>query len=145
MKNNPYSKVKENAIFTATPEELTLMLYEGALKFANQAVIFIEKKDFYNANLKIQKVKDILRELKFTLDMKYEISSQLEQIYDYLLRRITQANIKKDVDIMEEVIKFLRQLRDTWKEAIKIVKSSVPAPGAPDKEHKRRQRQETIS
>lgn len=123
MNNNPYSKVKENAIFTATPEELTLMLYEGALKFANQAVIYIEKKDFYNANIRIQKVKDILRELKYTLDMKYEISNQLAQMYDYILKRLTDANLKKDLEIMEEVISLLRQLRDMWKEAMKIVKA----------------------
>lgn len=124
MKNNPYSKIKENAIYTATPEELTLMLYEGALKFANQAVVFIEKKDFYNANIRIQKVKDIIKEFKYTLDMKYDISQQLVQIYDYILRRLTEANMKKDLSIMEEVTKLLRQLRDTWKEAMKIARSS---------------------
>lgn len=123
MKNNPYLKVKENAIYTATPEELTLMLYEGALKFANQALIMLEKKDFQETNRLIQRVKDIIREFQTTLNMKYEISEQLFQLYEYIYRRLTEANIKKDKEILTEVISHLRKLRDTWKQTIKLAKT----------------------
>lgn len=119
---NPYLKIKENAINTATPEELTLMLYDGALKFANKSVIAIEKKDYTQANLYIQRTKDIIRELQLTLDMKYEISQQLMEVYAYLHSRLTQANIKKDIQILNECIEHIRLFRDTWKETIKIAR-----------------------
>lgn len=121
-KPNPYAKIKENAINTATPEELTLMLYDGALKFANKAVIAIEKKNYTEANNFIQRTKDIIRELQLTLNMKYEISNQLRDAYEYMHYRLTQANIKKDLDMLNEVIEHIRLFRDTWKEAIKIAR-----------------------
>ncbi len=122
-KNNPYAKIKENSINTATPEELTLMLYNGAVKFANQAIIGIEKKDYVAANKSIQKTRDIVRELQLTLNMDYDISHELYAVYDYILRRLTDANLKKDLDILNEVLEHLRLFRDTWKEAIKIARS----------------------
>mgnify|MGYP006066336829 FL=1 len=124
MYNNPYAKIKENAVNTATPEELTLMLYNGAVKFANQAIIATEKKDYYSANKSIQKTKDIIREFQLTLNMDYDISYQLYSSYDYMCRRLTEANMKKDVEIMNEVLEYLRLFRDTWKEAMKLARIS---------------------
>lgn len=121
---NPYAKVKENVINTATPEELTLMLYDGALKFANKALIAIEKNNFAEANMNIQRTKDIIRELQLTLDMKYEISSQLYECYDYIHYRLTEANIKKDVEMLNEAIDHIRTFRDTWRETIKRARAS---------------------
>lgn len=123
-KSNPYAKLKENVINTATQEDLTLMLYDGALKFANKAVISIEKKDYMDANNFIQRTKDIIREFQITLDMKYEISEQLNEAYEYIHYRLTQANMKKDLDMLNEAIGHIRLLRDTWKEAMKIARSS---------------------
>lgn len=122
--SNPYAKVKENAINTATPEELTLMLYDGALKFANRAAMAIEKKNYTDANTFIQKTKDIIRELQVTLNMKYDISKQLYDAYEYIHYRLTQANIKKDLDILNECIENIRLFRDTWKEAMKVARIS---------------------
>lgn len=122
-KNNPYAKIKENSINTATPEDLTLMLYNGAIKFANQALIALEKKDYYSANKFMQKTKDIIREFQLTLNMDYEISHQLYSSYDYMHIRLTEANIKKDTEILNEVLDYLRSFRDTWKEAIKIART----------------------
>lgn len=124
MYNNPYAKIKENSINTATPEELTLMLYNGAIKFLNQAAIAIEKKDYMQANTFIQKTKDIIREFQITLDMKYEISEELNTAYDYMHRRLAEANMKKDLEILNEVLEYLRLFRDTWKEAMKIARAS---------------------
>ena len=124
MHNNPYAKIKENSINTATPEELTLMLYNGAVKFANQAVIAIEKKDYEIANNSIQKVKNIIREFQVTLNMDYDISHELYTAYDYIYRRLTEANMKKDIEILNEVLEHLRSFRDTWKEAMKIARAS---------------------
>ena len=124
MYNNPYAKIKENSINTATPEELTLMLYNGAIKFANQAIIAIEKKDYMQANTFIQKTKDIIREFQITLDMKYEISEELNTAYEYMHKRLTEANMKKDIEILNENLEYLRLFRDTWKEAMKIARAS---------------------
>lgn len=123
-KNNPYAKIKENSINTATPEELTLMLYNGAVKFTNQALIALEKNDYSSANKFIQKTKDIVREFQLTLNMDYDISHQLYASYDYMYRRLTEANIKKDAEILNEVLEYLRLFRDTWKETIKIARMS---------------------
>lgn len=124
QKQNPYAKIKENAINTATPEELTLMLYDGALKFVNRAVISIEKGNYMEANTSIQKTKDIVRELQTSLDMKYQISNELHDSYEYMHYRLTQANMKKDIEILNEMISHIRLFRDTWKEAIKIARAS---------------------
>lgn len=121
--NNPYTKFRNNAIYTATPEELTLMLYDGALKFCNQALIALENKDYMKTNELIQRVKNIIREFQITLKKEYEISEQFSIMYDYIYRRLTQANLKKDIEILHEATDLIRQMRDTWKEAMKIARS----------------------
>lgn len=121
--NNPYAKLKNDAVYTATPEELTLMLYNGAIKFGNQAVIAIEKKDYMKANELIQRVKNIIREFQMTLKPEYEISGQLDALYDYIFRCLTDANMKKDIVVLNEAIDLIRQMRDTWKEAMKIYRA----------------------
>ena len=119
---NPYDKYRNNAVFTSTKEELTLMLYDGALKFCNQAIVAMESKDFAKTHELIVKVENIVREFQITLDMKYEISEQLNLIYDYLHDRLVAANMSKDTEILEEVRDHLRGLRDTWKEAMKLAR-----------------------
>jgi flagellar protein FliS len=119
---NPYTKIEDNAIFTASKEELTLMLYEGALKFINQAITASENKEFESSSKLIIRVEDILREFQITLDFKYEISNNLNSLYDYMHRRLVEANMKKDIPIMIEVRDMLREFRDTWKEAMALAK-----------------------
>ena len=124
---NPYEKYRSNTVFTATKEELTLMLYEGAIKFCNQAAKALESQDYAKSNELLVKVQDIIREFQITLDKNYEISQQLDQLYDYMHYRLIEANMKKDTTILTEVRDHLRELRDTWKEAMKLSKQS-PAP-----------------
>lgn len=121
--NNPYAKLKQDSTYTATPEELTLMLYYGALKFGNQALIALEQKDFAKVNTLIQKVQTIIREFQLSLKNEYEISDQLNTLYDYIHRTLVDANIKKDKDKLEEAISLIRKMRDTWKEAMKIARA----------------------
>ena len=131
MQNNPYAKYKNNAINTATKEELTLMLYDGAVKFCNQALSSMEAEEHIKTNESIRKVQNIVREFQITLDKKHDISNQLDLLYDYLHRRLVEANMKKDKEILTEVRDHLRSLRDTWKEAMKLSKQeSSPAAGA---------------
>jgi flagellar protein FliS len=121
--NNPYDKLKTDAIYSATPEELTLMLYDGALKFGNIALMAMEKNDFEKANNNCQRIRAIIRELQTTLNYKYEISNQFNEYYEFILRRLYTANVKKDTKVMEEVNFLLRSIRDTWKEAMKIART----------------------
>ena len=112
----------EDQVMTATKEELTLMLYEGGIKFLNQAILALEKKDFLKANQLILRVEDIVREFQITLDHNYPISKQLDPLYDYMHRRLVEANLRKDIEIVNEVLGMFREFRDTWKEAMRLAK-----------------------
>lgn len=116
---NPYEQYQRNKILTATPAEITLMLYEGAIKFCNIAIMAIESNDMEKAHTNIMKTQRIIEEFRNTLDRKYEVAEDFDRIYVYVLRRLFDANIKKDKEILEEVNGHLRSLRDTWKEVMK--------------------------
>lgn len=123
MMNNPYSQYNKNKIMTASKAELTLMLYEGAIKFCNKAITAIENKDVQQAHDSILKVERIIQEFQITLDHKFEVSKEFDKVYDYIQWRLKQANAKKDTEILEEVLAHLRTLRDTWKEVMRLAKS----------------------
>ncbi|MBR4207298.1 MAG: flagellar export chaperone FliS [Lachnospiraceae bacterium] len=127
MTKNPYEQYKNNSIATASPAELTLMLYEGAIKFGNIAIKAIEEKDIQKAHVNIIKVQRIIDEFRNTLDFKYPVAKDFDRVYEYLERRLLEANMTKDAEIIEEVVTHLRSMRDTWKEVMKRAKS--PAPG----------------
>lgn len=119
---NPYNNYANNAISTASKEKMTLMLYEGALKFANQALIALEAKNYEKMNMSVHRVLDIVRELQVTLDRQYEISNNLYVLYDYMHSTLITANISKDHAAMEEIRDYLREFRDVWKEAMALAK-----------------------
>ncbi|MBQ8117989.1 MAG: flagellar export chaperone FliS [Lachnospiraceae bacterium] len=119
---NPYEQYSNNRIMTASPAELTLMLYDGAIKFGNIAITAIEQKDIPKAHTNIIKMQKIIDYLRQTLDMKYPVAKDFDNIYTYLSRRLVQANIKKDKDILEEVNGHLRSVRDNWKEVMRVNK-----------------------
>ncbi len=125
MTNNPYAKIKQNSIMTASPQELTLMLYDGAIKFGNQAAIAIENKDMQNAHNFNIRVQNIIYELQSTLDMKYEVAENLDLMYNYIIQKLIEANITKTKEPLEEAIGFIREIRNTWKEAMQIAKTQV--------------------
>ena len=116
---NPYEQYQRNKVLTATPAEVTLMLYEGAIKFCNIAIMAIEQKDIEKAHVNIRKTQRIIEEFRNTLDRKYPVAEEFDKIYVYVLRRLFEANIRKDKEILEEVNVHLRTLRDTWKEVMK--------------------------
>lgn len=122
MTNNPYNKIKNNSILTASPQELTLMLYDGAIKFANQSKVAIENKEYENAHNLNLRVQAIVEEFRATLDMKYEVSEGLDMLYEYMAERLIDANIAKDTKVLDEVVDLLRDLRNTWKEAMQLAK-----------------------
>ncbi|NLW23548.1 MAG: flagellar export chaperone FliS [Tissierellia bacterium] len=125
MAYNALNQYKQNAVFTATPEELTLMLFEGAIKFMNIAKYSIEKRDIEKAHEALIRAQDIVIELSSTLNMEYEISNNLKRLYDFVLNNLIEANINKEVKPIEEGIEIFTELRDTWKEAMKEMKKMV--------------------
>lgn len=116
---NAYAQYNNSKVLTASPAELTLMLYDGAIKFCNVAIIAVEQKDIEKANNNILKVERIVDYFRQTLDMSYEVAQDFERVYAYLSQRLVEANIKKDKEILEEVNQHLHAMRDTWKEVMK--------------------------
>ena len=119
---NPYAKYNNSKVLTASPAELTLMLYEGAIKFCNIAIIGIEQNDIQKAHTNIKKVEKIIDEFRSTLDRKYAVAEHFDRVYVYLLQRLLEANVKKDKAILEEVNMHLRSMRDNWKEVMRLNK-----------------------
>ena len=114
-----YAAYANNRIMTATPAELTLMLYEGAIKFCNIAIDAVEKKDIAKAHNNIVKVERIIEEFVATLNHKYPVAKDFESVYAYLRQRLVEANLKKDREIQEEILGHMRTMRDTWKEVMR--------------------------
>lgn len=118
--NNPYQRYKQTSVETASPGELTLMLYQGCLKFIRLGKKAIENKDIENKNINLQKAQAIIQELMVTLNMDIDISKNLLQMYDYLYRRLIEANLKEDLAILNEVEGFVLDFHDTWKQVIQL-------------------------
>lgn len=122
MNISGYNQYKENSVLTAQPEELTLMLYNGLVKFIMKAQQALSKKDLEGAHNNIIKSQNIVVELISSLDKSYEISNGLLLLYDYMYRRLVEANIQKSAEILDEVLDLSKQLRDTWEQAMKLYK-----------------------
>ena len=116
---NAYAQYNNSKILTASPAELTLMLYEGAIKFCNIAILAVEQKDIEKASNHIIKTERIIDYFRQTLDMSYPVAQDFDRVYEYLGRRLVEANLKKDKEILEEVNTHLHTMRDTWKEVMK--------------------------
>lgn len=121
-----YNQYKENTVYTASPEELTLMLYNGLVKFIMLAQAGIDEHDMEKTNTNIIKAQNIVLNFQNTLDMKYEVSQNLDLLYDFMYRRLVEANIKKDKSMLDEVLGLVKDLRDTWAQAMKIAKQKNP-------------------
>lgn len=127
--NNGYAAYANSKIMTASPAELTLMLYEGAIKFCNIAIRAVEEQDIQKAHNNIVKVENILSEFQATLNHKYPVAKDFDEVYKYLKQRLLEANIKKDKGILEEVLKHLRTMRDTWKDVMRMTNNGSKISG----------------
>ena len=119
---NAYAAYGNNRVLTASPGELTLMLYDGAIKFCNIAMDAIDKKDIQKAHDNIVKIQRIIDYLRVTLDMKYPVAQDFERIYEYISARLIEANVKKEKEILLELYEHLKSIRDNWKEVMLINK-----------------------
>ena len=123
LPNRGYAVYANSKVATATPAELTLMLYEGAIKFCNIALDAIRQKQIEKAHNNIIKVEKIILEFQSTLNHNYPVAEDFDAVYSYLMRRFAEANVKKDSEILEEVLGHLRTMRDTWKEVMRLAKA----------------------
>ncbi len=118
--NKAAMQYQKNSVQTASPARLTLMLYDGAVKFGNLALEAMKAGDIEKAHKNIIKVQNIIVEFRSTLDMKYPVAKDFDVVYDYIYRRLVEANMQKDKEIMEEALKYIKEMRDTWKEVMRL-------------------------
>ncbi|WP_223642414.1 flagellar export chaperone FliS [Planococcus sp. 4-30] len=121
---NPYQAYQQNSVMTASPQELTLMLYNGSLKFIKMAKRAMADKHFEEKNTNIIKAQNIVQELRITLDLNIEMSAALAQMYEYMYSRLLDANMKNDPEALEEVETLMKDMRNTWKEAMALAKNN---------------------
>ena len=119
MVNAAAEAYKRQQVMTATPEALTLMLYNGCLRFMTEGREAIEKKDYEQANTSLQKAQNIISEFRITLKMEYEIAHQLLPLYNYVYDRLVEANLRSDVTKVDEAKEVIKGLRDSWVQAMK--------------------------
>ena len=124
-----YGRYQQQSAMTASPGELTLMLYDGCIKFMKQARMYMEDKNIEKASNACIRAQDILSEFMATLDMSFEISHNLYNLYDFIMRCVIQANLKKDPEMLETPISMVTELRDTWQQAIKLNRMQTAAQG----------------
>ena len=122
---NGYNAYKKNSVNFASKEQLLLMLVEGAVKFAKMGRQAIVDKDIKKAHDNIVKTQNIYYELMATIDVEAagEWGESLFKVYDFIVRRLVDANIKKDITIMDEVIPLIEDIKGTWEEAYKVAKT----------------------
>lgn len=116
---NNIQKYQQNSIMTAGPAELTLMLYNGAIKFCNSGLEAIEKKNIEQAHTFIIKSQKIIEELQLTLDDNYPIAKEIRPLYVYINKLLVQANICKDKQPLLEAKELIVEFRDLWKQVVK--------------------------
>lgn len=117
---NTYLQTK---IRTASPAELNLMLYDGAIKFCNLGKMALEKNDYEKANLNIQKAKKIIVEFRNNLNFDYPVAQDFDRVYEYIYHTLVEANVKKDMELLEEACGRIKEMRETWVQVMEKVKN----------------------
>ncbi|MDR1158467.1 MAG: flagellar export chaperone FliS [Oscillospiraceae bacterium] len=120
---------RQQHAMTAGPGELTLMLYDGCLKNIKRMQLHLRDRDVEKANEASLKAQAILSELMRTLDMQYEVSQGLYPLYEYMLRELVTANVKKDIGQTDVVLELLGDLRDTWQQAVRLNRQQMMGTG----------------
>ena len=119
MLQSPHKAYQQNSVQTATPGQLVIMLYDGAIRFTKAGVEGIQRRQYMIANTNLKKAQAIVHELIASLNHDFTISKDLVRIYEYMLHLLIQANVKKDVKPAEEVLEHLQELREAWKQTFK--------------------------
>nr|WP_302887605.1 flagellar export chaperone FliS [uncultured Romboutsia sp.] len=120
---NPYNIYKQNSVNMASSQQLLLMLFDGAVKYTKIAKMAILNKDIARAHKELVRVQDIFLELMITMDKNTEYMEDLYNLYDFIKNELAKANMKKDVQTIEEVLPLIEEIRDMWYEVDKKIKS----------------------
>ncbi|TEB15534.1 Flagellar protein FliS [Pelotomaculum sp. FP] len=122
---NPYQQYQQNAVKSAGRGELTLMLYNGAIKFIKLGMKLAGEKNIQGAHNAIVRAQEIITHLNETLNMDYELSAGLASLYEYINRRLVEGNLKKDQDILGEALGLVEDLRNAWAGSLKLSKPNM--------------------
>lgn len=120
------NKYLEMTVRTATPSQLLIMLYDGAIRFCRMGIEAIKQNRFEDASNHLYRVQDIVKEFIITLDQNSPVAENLLSLYEYFIHQLVQANTKKDIQPAEEVLGYLMELKETW---IQAAKSAAAAAG----------------
>ena len=118
MFNNAAEAYKRQQIMTATPEALTLMLYDGCLRFMKEGLDAMEKKQWEQCNTSLQKAENIISEFRVTLDMQYDIAKQLMPLYEYCYNCLVEGNMRSKPEKVIEAMGIIKELRGAWAQAM---------------------------
>ena len=120
---NPYNIYKQNSVNMASSQQLLLMLLDGAVKYTKIARMAILNKDIPRAHKELIRVQDIFLELMITMDKNTKYMEDLYDIYDFIKNEFAKANMKKDINIIDNTLPLVEEIRDMWYEVDKKIKS----------------------
>ncbi len=121
---NPFEQYKKTSVNTMTKGELLILLFDEAIKKLKQSKILMENDDLKNANISIEKTRKIFNHLIVTLDDKYQLSQDLEDMYMFFNSQLIKASSMKSTKYIDDILPMVKDLRNTWAEADKISRTS---------------------
>ncbi|MCS7208874.1 MAG: flagellar export chaperone FliS [Fimbriimonadales bacterium] len=129
---NGYERYLETAVETASPARLIVMLYDGAIRFINEASQAMRQRDYETQNTKLQRAQKILAELISSLDFEKggEIAENLLRLYTYMYNQLVEANISDRSELLEHVVCLLSELREAWDAIATEAEAQVSMPTA---------------
>lgn len=125
MVNNPYAQYKRQSVTTMTPVEIVIKLYDECERQLHRGIHFIEQKDFANTNKCLMKAYDVVKALQSVLDMKIPMSKDLDALYEYFGKEILAANMKKDTEVIRNILPMVGELKDAFVQIGKMPKGPV--------------------
>jgi len=118
---NQYVKqYQKSSIETASREQILIMLYDGAIQFLNKAKVAMQNKEYEAIHNNLMGAQNIIQEFINSMDREVapQLAENLISLYEYFIRRLVQANMKRQMEPIDEVLKYLKSLKATWEQAI---------------------------
>ncbi len=125
---NQYVKqYQKSSIETASREQILIMLYDGAIQFLNKAKVAMNNKEYEAIHNNLIGAQNIIQEFINSLDREVapQLAENLTSLYEYFIRRLVQANMKRQMEPIDEVLKYLKSLKATWEQAIVLAQKEA--------------------
>lgn len=126
---NPYAAYKKQAVTTMTPIEIVIKLYSETERELNRAIVFIEAKNYENANKALNKSLDLVAALRSVLDVSLPIGQNLDSLYAFFTKEIINANVKSDVEKIKSLLPMIGELKDAFTQVASMSKDEIAAQG----------------